>query len=328
VKLHVELAARDLGAVRFAISPIQHLIQGLQARSDPARRWYRGISRRLPGTAQPLLDLVNNHWYVPDFISPPIPLDRDYRRLLDDELDVVAATTAAQVEFELRWCGTPRNTPRSVLELLDGGSKARTRLTRSVHRVYDACLADDWPDMVRRLHADIAARAAHMARSGVAATMAGLDPSLHNVGELQFTLEIPAAGTWPDYRFTSAGQGLLLAPNLFQEGRIGAYISPWQVPILSYPAMRAERQAAAADEGRDALTVLLGRGRAAALRAIASGCSTRELAARLNVSSPSASAQAAVLREAGLIATLRDGRRVQHTPTALGARLLEANPKR
>lgn len=91
--------------------------------------------------------------------------------------------------------------------------------------------------------------------------------------------------------------------------------------------MHAERQAAA-DEGRDALTVLLGRGRAAALRAIASGCSTQELAARLHVSAPSASAQAAVLREAGLIATLRNGRSVQHTATTLGARLLEANPKR
>ncbi|WP_194905413.1 ArsR/SmtB family transcription factor [Catenulispora rubra] len=62
------------------------------------------------------------------------------------------------------------------------------------------------------------------------------------------------------------------------------------------------------------------------LRAVGAGCTTGALAARLAVSAPTASVQATALREAGLLASARDGREVVHMVTALGAGLLLANP--
>jgi DNA-binding transcriptional ArsR family regulator len=59
----------------------------------------------------------------------------------------------------------------------------------------------------------------------------------------------------------------------------------------------------------------------------ATGSRPAELAKRLQVSAPTASVQAAALREAGLIATSRDGRQVRHTLTSIGMALLEANPE-
>lgn len=70
------------------------------------------------------------------------------------------------------------------------------------------------------------------------------------------------------------------------------------------------------------LSALLGRTRAAVLEAIADGGNTTAVAERLGVSPASASEHAAVLREAGLITSVRVRNCVQHTLTPLGAALL------
>jgi DNA-binding transcriptional ArsR family regulator len=63
------------------------------------------------------------------------------------------------------------------------------------------------------------------------------------------------------------------------------------------------------------------------LRSVGAGCTTGELAARLAVSAPTASVQAGALRAAGLVDSVRQGRKVVHTLTALGSGLLLANPE-
>jgi DNA-binding transcriptional ArsR family regulator len=73
-----------------------------------------------------------------------------------------------------------------------------------------------------------------------------------------------------------------------------------------------------------ALAALVGRNQAAVLRTIAEGCSTTELAGRVGISLAAASRHAAVLRDAGLITTHRQGSAVLHVLTPLGAELLRA----
>jgi DNA-binding transcriptional ArsR family regulator len=73
-----------------------------------------------------------------------------------------------------------------------------------------------------------------------------------------------------------------------------------------------------------ALAALVGRNRAAVLRATAHGCTTTELADRVGISLASASQHASVLRDAGLITTRRQGSAVLHVLTPLGAELLQA----
>jgi DNA-binding transcriptional ArsR family regulator len=76
------------------------------------------------------------------------------------------------------------------------------------------------------------------------------------------------------------------------------------------------------------LTSLLGRARAVALRAASTGATTGEIARAAGVSASSASRHATVLRDAGLITTIRIGPTVLHTLTPTGASLLRAATQR
>jgi DNA-binding transcriptional ArsR family regulator len=75
------------------------------------------------------------------------------------------------------------------------------------------------------------------------------------------------------------------------------------------------------------LAGLLGRTRAAVLQAVAgsSGCTTTELASRLRLPLSTASQQAAVLREAGLVTRRQQGKSALHTVTPLGVAVLRGN---
>jgi DNA-binding transcriptional ArsR family regulator len=125
------------------------------------------------------------------------------------------------------------------------------------------------------------------------------------------------------------GRGLLLALSLFSNGDPGLF-TPWNddPALLIYPvdldaptALRLWRR----DESGDrALAGLLGTTRAAALRVIADGCTTTELARRLGISPGGASQHATVLRDAGLVVSRRFRNSVRHTLTGLGVDLLNA----
>jgi DNA-binding transcriptional ArsR family regulator len=77
----------------------------------------------------------------------------------------------------------------------------------------------------------------------------------------------------------------------------------------------------------DGLATLIGPARARALRAIGQGsCTTTQLAERLGITPPSASAHATALRTAGAITTEREGRQVRHALTPLGHGLMFGDP--
>lgn len=70
------------------------------------------------------------------------------------------------------------------------------------------------------------------------------------------------------------------------------------------------------------LSALIGRTRAAVLEAIADGGTTSTVAQRLGISAASASEHATVLREAGLVVSIRQRNHMHHSLTRLGADLL------
>ncbi|GDY53473.1 hypothetical protein SVIO_040960 [Streptomyces violaceusniger] len=120
------------------------------------------------------------------------------------------------------------------------------------------------------------------------------------------------------------------------------YRNPELTPVLVYPVEHArcgliprpeQRPAVASGSGAGAgsgsgsartLGKLVGQTRSAVLLEVGGGCTTSELARRVGVSLASASQHASVLREAGLVHTLRQGSAVLHTLTPLGAALLRA----
>jgi DNA-binding transcriptional ArsR family regulator len=96
-------------------------------------------------------------------------------------------------------------------------------------------------------------------------------------------------------------------------------------PIWARPSLAALDDTSATAAGPAAP---LGRARAEAIRAIAVGCTTTELARALGGAATTASEHATVLRNARLINTRRRRNAVLHTLTPLGVALLDANEVR
>ena len=93
-------------------------------------------------------------------------------------------------------------------------------------------------------------------------------------------------------------------------------------PIWERPSLAAVDAVGGPAAG---LAALLGRTRAKAIRGIAAGCTTTELARAPGVAPATASEHATVLRNARLISTRRHRNAVLHTLTPLGAALLDVN---
>ena len=92
--------------------------------------------------------------------------------------------------------------------------------------------------------------------------------------------------------------------------------------MLVYPAASWWANAADAGDAPSELVALLGRTRAACLAALRRPHTTSGLAHELGISVGTASKQATVLRDAGLLRSRRIGGAVVHTISALGTDLL------
>ena len=322
MRVTVRLEPGDLANIRFAVSPAAHLLTAVGPfRSPAAGRWWRGVCRHAPAAAAPVLELIGaKPGFSPDFLTPSIALDpRRPAPSIGDELDAMRAVDAARLADELALYDGLAGAPRVVRTLREDG-RGVERLAEGMYALYRSCLADDWPDIERRLRADLAYRAGVLAERGVAAMLDTLAPGQADHSSLTVSGGCRGAGT---LELALDGRGFLVSANTFLDTIWMFSIGPWQQPFLAYPALHAEPSSPAGS--RDTLAALIGRGRAAALRAIGAGCTTGELAARLAVSAPTASVHASALREAGLLASARDGREVVHSVTALGAGLLVAN---
>ncbi|MFD0265779.1 ArsR/SmtB family transcription factor [Streptomyces sp. NPDC127106] len=205
----------------------------------------------------------------------------------------------------------------------------REELLAYLQDAHRSAVAPYWPRILSRLQAEQAAHARVLAEHGVEAMLAGLPPGFRwrspvlevGRGALTGTVEL-------------GGRGLLLVPSAFSRTGPATYTSEvdGQAPtVLFVPVIRSVADAAALlttpERGLDkALTALLGRTRAHALDAIGRGpCTTGQLAERISASPPTASEQATVLRQAGLITTTRHGSAVMHALTPLGRALLNGH---
>jgi DNA-binding transcriptional ArsR family regulator len=127
------------------------------------------------------------------------------------------------------------------------------------------------------------------------------------------------------------GRGLVLSPSLFLEDKscvVLEYEKQTGMPVLVFAVpVDLDELETTEDEfesgGDRALGALVGATRAAALRALAESGTTGDLSDRLGISLSGASKQATVLREAGLITTLRNRTTAVHTLTPLGVALLQ-----
>ncbi|MCP3803803.1 winged helix-turn-helix domain-containing protein [Allokutzneria sp. A3M-2-11 16] len=125
------------------------------------------------------------------------------------------------------------------------------------------------------------------------------------------------------------GQGLALVPSVFLHDRVAVLAGSEcgsGSPMLVFPAVRDATAAASlwgGDTGEEeALGALVGRTRSLVLQELTESRTATELAQRLGISNARVSQHTGVLRQAGLINTLRYRNTVLHSLTALGTALL------
>ena len=318
--------AEDLMGFRMSISPLRNLVDALhdgpRADGGVARaRWWGSVRRNIPARALPLVEMINAH---PRFVPLPlVPLGAGEG--LDEELDALEATAAerigAEVGLYLDRAGLAKP-PGELLRLQDGGRREVQELAGALRALFAATMGDSWDGIRSVLRRDAAGLRERSDRVGLGPAVGSLYGGMRWLGA-ERALEVRLPGFPGDARFELGGRGLVLMPSLFGLDQALPVLDPLRQPTLCYPA-RAP-QVVARPQG-DGLAALIGAGRARALRAIGSGCTTGELASRLGVSAPTASQHTTALRNADLIVSVREGRRVRHLLTDLGDALVGANP--
>jgi len=286
---------------------------------DPWRQLARRSLRQLPAW-QPLLlrYLAPPHGDFPDFLTPCTTSG------LETGLDLVLSTPRRRLRTELGMLG---GLPSWAGRIATGDAEALGALGAALRGCHDSVIAPVWSRIQAHVQADRALRARALLEGGPDGLLAGFGPAMRWKPPV-LEADYPVARD-----IHLGGRGLLLVPSVFCWRTPVTFIDPSLPPVLVYPVGRGPGWWARAgqqdgDGRRDGLHALLGRTRAEALRAVEAGCTTGELARRLGISAATASEHACILREAGLIGSLRHRNSVLHALTPLGTALLSENAHR
>ncbi|OKJ39231.1 ArsR family transcriptional regulator [Streptomyces sp. CB02366] len=287
------------------------------------------------GEAQLLAAVVPPRGYFPDFLTPsqggaePFGFDAGMEALRDTpadrvhaELELMAAGRVRQrADRPVGQCGRGARTGAGgaagaalPAALVDGRAGPPARLIGALRSYHRAAVEPYWPHIRASVEADRAVRGRALLDGGTDGLLAALPPMI------RWRAPVLEADYPVDRDLHLDGRGLLLQPSFFCRGTPVVYRDPSLRPVLVYPV--AHPGAPVFAEPGPWLGRLVGHTRSAVLSSIGAGCTTSELARRAGVSLASASQHASVLREAGLVLTLRHGSSVLHTLTPLGGSLL------
>ncbi|MFC8508378.1 ArsR/SmtB family transcription factor [Streptomyces sp. NPDC057411] len=319
--LRIHFSGNDLAGVRMAARPdvLWETILSfhrLRDRRGPVvyGEWRSEARIRLGAETRLLAALVPGRGYFPDFLTPPQGILG-----VDEALDAIRATPPGRIHSEVSLIGASRAgrpaVPAALRALAEGASEPLGRLVAALRSYHRAAVEPYWGHIQARVEADRAVRGRALLDGGAEELLSSLPPMLRwrsPVLEADYPVE-------RDVHLD--GRGLLLQPSYFCRGTPVVLRDPGLPPVLVYPVTHCEAPTVR-EPGLPSLAKLVGHTRSAVLSAIGDGGTTSELARRAGVSLASASQHAGVLREAGLVATLRHGNAVLHTLTPLGAALL------
>ncbi|MET7717861.1 winged helix-turn-helix domain-containing protein [Streptomyces sp. NPDC005407] len=319
--LRIHFTGDDLARVRMAVRPDELWETILSFHRLRERRralvfgeWRSETRARLNGETRLLAPMVPPQGYFPDFLTPP-----EGGSGLDAGLEALRATPPGRLHSELALAAAGRGgaavLPGRLAALAEGDPEPLARLVGVLRSYYRAAIEPYWPHIQARVEADRAVRGRALLDGGAGELLASLPPVL------RWRAPVLEADYPVERELHLDGRRLLLQPSFFCRGTPVVYRDAALPPVLVYPAVH-NCAPAFSETGGPSLGKLVGHTRSAVLQAIRFGCTTSELARRAGVSLASASQHAAVLREAGLVVTLRHGNAVLHTLTPLGAALL------
>ncbi|MEU3452746.1 winged helix-turn-helix domain-containing protein [Micromonospora sp. NPDC006766] len=301
-----------------------HLLQG-RRREPLLTEWRRATARtlRMDGAAERfrlLLALNPPRGYFPDFLTPYASKEG-----FQAGLEAVRGTPLDLLRRDLTRLAEENSLPAPAAALARGEPEVLHHLTDSMAHYHSLAVTPYWSRIQAAVEADRARRARAMLDGGPEGLLASLRPSMRWADGVLEVLD------YPDSReLHLGGRGLLLVPSFFCARTPVALLDPTLPPVLVYPVDRLGGLARQSGRGRnpdgsrEALAALLGRTRAAVLRAADDGCTTGEVARRLRISAAAASQHTTVLRNAGLLVSHRDRNTVLHTLTPLGRAVLDA----
>ena len=166
------------------------------------------------------------------------------------------------------------------------------------------------------LDADISYRSRQLAEGGLRRLVDTLHPSVRWAGD-----RIVADDPW-DLDLDLRGRGLPLMPSVFVDRRVLWPVRPESPPLAVYPVRAAATLWEAAPATDAALAAVIGTARARLLDLLRAPATTTELARRLGVAAPTVSEHLRLLRDAGLVISVRHGRAVLYVASARGLSLL------
>ncbi|MGN6272941.1 MAG: DUF5937 family protein [Protaetiibacter sp.] len=314
------LAADDLNAVRFGVSPGHELCHAIRVLQQPEQHplqwgWLRAVRTRVPRDAFELLALlIRRSGYFPDFLTAPpswdtTPEDEAARlREISDEMFVTDMTKVIA-----RSTGAARS---AVQRLLERPDRTRAVIADAWLAMWEAVLAPVWPQLERVLRSDIAIRSRTMATRGMGAMASELHDQVTWEAS-SVVVELEAFSLDLDCR----GSGLVLVPSVMGR-RCTVITDAPSLPTIFYPAGLTATWARDLGAAEDALSALLGPTRAAILLTGHDARTTSRVASEAGIAISTASHHLGVLADAGLIRSDRDGSRVLHVRTPLGEALI------
>jgi DNA-binding transcriptional ArsR family regulator len=332
VTYRIHFTSQDLARTRVASVPMPLLelsfaARALKDRSQPVRldQWRRHSGTRLSPEARLALSLIPSVGYSPSFVAPP------GEGPPEELLESVRATPRSEIAAQLAELADYRQPIPSWARHLADDADLYRRLSDSVSSLYADLVGPYWRRLSDLLTADRTLRMRQLLSGGVESLLSQANPRWMRWNPP--VLEIRMANG-VDHDLVLRGQGVLLVPSAFCNRTLvdDSGVGP---PTVSYPPgltdQPLERLAVFSPEqptpsSATAVSVLLGNTRSAVLDTNAEhpGCSTKELARLAGVAPASASEHATVLREAGLVQTVRHRNLAIHSVTALGTALLNA----
>lgn len=280
-------------------------------------QWRRRVRAELPKSVRLLFELAQPWGYSPDFLTPGRG-DAGF----DDLLDRLLSTPKRQLDADLTQLAQERPVTPWTKALATSDADALRLLGRALAAYYQRAVSPYQSRIQTHLDADRERRAKALLSGGVERLLTSLHPRARWESPV---LEIPVYAAQDVHL---EGRGLVLVPSFFCTIQPITLADAERPPVLVYPLpprlgwLPPTKPPGSPDAPADPVVNLLGRTRAAVLEAATSHGSTTELAERLGVAPPVISRQAAVLREAGLLRTSREGGSVVHQVTALGLAVL------
>nr|WTB28841.1 winged helix-turn-helix domain-containing protein [Streptomyces sp. NBC_00830] len=317
----IHFTVQDLARTRVAEGPmplheLELAARALQSHSQPTRldAWRHRARAQLSALARMALTLMPAVGCSPGFLSPAKV------GAVEELLEQVRSTPRERVRTSLLEAARRHPSPPAWTRHLADDASLFAELCTGLSHLHACLLRPHWAQFTEHLAVDRTLRLQQFLTGGVEQLLTQANPQWMRWNPPVLEVRMLNGA---DRDLYLEGEGFLLIPSMFCTRAI---VSDGQPVSVSYPACPDLRTLASV-LGRTpspGVSTLLGRTRTTVLTTIAEhqGCSTKELATRAGIAPASASEHASILREAGLICSLRHRNSVLHTVTPLGLALL------